>query len=241
MNSGWLQGEEVDDDLVRRALAGEPAARRNLVLRLTPVVKRRAVLAWAICRGCRGRALSRHDVLDLTQQVLLLLFDRDARILRSWDPSRGLSLSGFVGLVAEREAIALLRTGRRSAWAETPTSDDILEQVAEPTPLDQRLFLRDELVRIWHCVEQQLSPRGLALFRALLVEEQPIEQVALEFAMSTGALYTFRSRLRRHVHDIRRRLWAAAVDAQPMPRVAGAKALRGMQRRAIGGNHDADE
>jgi DNA-directed RNA polymerase specialized sigma24 family protein len=189
-------------ELVQRALRGEVAASRALVLQLTPIVQRRVAVAWASCGAPGGRPVSRSDVLDLTQQVLLLLFEREGRVLRSWDPERGLSLRGFVGLVAEREALTLLRTGRRSAWAETPTSDDVLDQAPAPG-VEPRLSARDELSRIWEALECRLSPRGLALFRALLVDELPIEEVALRFGMSTGALYTFRSRLREQVQRLR--------------------------------------
>jgi RNA polymerase sigma-70 factor (ECF subfamily) len=197
-----LESEARSLALVQCALRGEAAASRALVLQLTPIVQRRVALAWASCGAPAGRPVLRSDVLDLTQQVLLLLFERDARVLRSWDPVRGLSLGGFVGLVAEREALTLLRTGRRSAWAETPTSDDVLDQVPAPG-IEPRLSARDELSRIWEALECRLSPRGLLLFRALLVDELPMEEVALRFGMSTGALYTFRSRLRDQVQRLR--------------------------------------
>ena len=63
-----------------------------LVLRLSPVVQRRVCRPLASSRAARGRGVERAEVLDLTQQILLLLFDRDSRVLRSWDPARGLSL-----------------------------------------------------------------------------------------------------------------------------------------------------
>jgi len=148
-------------------------------------------------------------VLDLTQQVLLLLFDNGGQVLAAWDPERGLSLDNFVGLVAEREAAAILRSGRRSAWAETPTPDDILELGQVGPEAEQQLSSRDELICIWHRLEAQLSPRGLALTRALLIEEQPIEEVARAFNTSPNALYAFRSRLRRTLKEIRDSLMTA--------------------------------
>src|SRR5688572_12519098 len=110
--------QETDVELVRRAVEGQAAARHTLVLRLSPVVQRRVCRPLQSSRAARGRGVERSEVLDLTQQILLLLFDRDSRVLRSWAPERGLSLANFVGLVAEREAKAILRSGRRSAWAE---------------------------------------------------------------------------------------------------------------------------
>ena len=60
----------------------------------------------------------------------------------------------------------------------------------------------------------ELSPRGLQLFHALLVEQLSIEEIAERFAMSANALYTFRSRLRQQVLEIRREL---TCTPQPGP------------------------
>jgi RNA polymerase sigma-70 factor (ECF subfamily) len=199
--------QETDVELVRRAVEGQPAARHALVLRLSPVVQRRVCRPLASSRAAHGRSVQRSEVLDLTQQVLLLLFDRDSRVLRSWAPERGLSLANFVGLVAEREAKAILRSGRRSAWAEKPTSEDDVSAFAlDDRALEDHVVSREELQKLWHRLEEQLSPRGLELFQALLIEQLSIEELAERFDMSPNALYTFRSRLRQQVQEIRRQL-----------------------------------
>jgi len=199
--------QEADVELLRHALDGQPGARHQLVLRLSPVVQRRVCHPLASFARTRPRRVERSEVLDLAQQILLLLFDRDARVLRSWDPNRGLSLLNFVGLVAEREARAILRSGRRSAWAERPTSDDeVLELAAAGPAVEDELVSREELRKIWHRLEEELSPRGLELFRALLIEQLSIEEISEKFNMSSNALYTFKSRLRQQVQAIRQQL-----------------------------------
>jgi RNA polymerase sigma-70 factor (ECF subfamily) len=214
--------QESDVALVARALDGDAAARHALVLRLLPVVQRRVCRPLASFGAARAHRVERHEVLDLSQQVLLLLFDKGSRVLRAWDPSRGLSLLNFVGLVAEREAKAILRSGRRSAWAENATSDEDLAGASrDERTLEDDVVSREELAKIWHRLEQQLSPRGIELFRALLIEQLSIEEVAETFDMSHNALYTFRSRLRRQVHEIRQEL--AATDG-PAPASAEASA-----------------
>lgn len=229
---------ETDVELVRRAVEGQAAARHTLVVRLSPVVQRRVCRPLASSRAARGRTVQRSEVLDLTQQILLLLFDRDSRVLRSWDPERGLSLANFVGLVAEREAKAILRSGRRSAWAEKPTSDDDFSNVAvDARALEDHVVSREELQKIWHSLEEQLSPRGLELFHALLIEQHSIEELAEKFNMSPNALYTFRSRLRQQVQEIRRQLSStpqpgavASVHQLPQRRAtpgAGRRPVRG--------------
>jgi RNA polymerase sigma-70 factor (ECF subfamily) len=230
---------ETDVELVRRAVDGQAAARHALVLRLSPVVQRRVCRPLASSHAARGRPVERSEVLDLTQQILLLLFDRDSRVLRSWDPQRGLSLANFVGLVAEREAKAILRSGRRSAWAEKPTSeDDVAALAVDDRTLEDHVTSREELQKLWHCLEEQLSPRGLELFHALLIEQLSIEELAERFDMSPNALYTFRSRLRQQVQEIRRQLSStpqpdqvASVHRLPQRRAAAA----GSGRRPLRG------
>jgi RNA polymerase sigma-70 factor (ECF subfamily) len=209
---------DADVELVRRALEGQSSARHELVLRLSPVVQRRVCQPLASFGRARSCQVERSQVLDLAQQILLLLFDRDARVLRSWDPSRGLSLLNFVGLVAEREARAILRSGRRSAWAERPRSaEDVSTLVVDERALEDELGSREELSKIWHRLEETLSPRGLALFRALLIEELSIEEISEKFNMSPNALYTFRSRLRQQVQAIRQQLTSTPDPAPVAP------------------------
>jgi RNA polymerase sigma-70 factor (ECF subfamily) len=201
----------ADRRLVASVIARDGAACRALVGRLTPIVQRRVGRRCEYFSRVRGARLERGQVLDLTQEVLVVLFDNDAAVLRSWDPARGLSLDNYVGCVAEREAAAILRSGRRSAWAETPTASDLIELGAHADGVEQRVTSRDELLEIWHRLEEQLSARGLALFEALLIEERPIDEICERFETTANALYAFRSRVRERLQGIRR---ALAGDAQ---------------------------
>lgn len=99
--------------LVRRALTGDQTALSRLVGALVPVINAR--VARTLTRRSllvSGRDL-RQEVEDQSQEVFLALFSRDAHILRSWQAERGLSLENFVGLVAERQMLSFLRSGRR--------------------------------------------------------------------------------------------------------------------------------
>jgi DNA-directed RNA polymerase specialized sigma24 family protein len=104
---------EETADLIRRALTGDPTALTELVAVLTPVIQARVartLLARRHRLAC-GRDV-RQEVEDLSQDVFLTLFSRDSRVLRDWQPERGLSLESFVGLVAERQVLSFLRSGR---------------------------------------------------------------------------------------------------------------------------------
>jgi DNA-directed RNA polymerase specialized sigma24 family protein len=193
----------ADRELVEGAARREARACAALVERFTPIIRRRVARALQIHGTRRGRAVERSDVLDLAQEVFVVLLDRDARVLRSWEPGRGLSLDNFVGLVAEREARSIARSGRRSAWAERPTVYDDLSVHPAPHCPEGELASRDELARALGVLREQLTPTGYAMFEALFIEESSIEEVAARFATTANALYTFRSRLRRELASLR--------------------------------------
>lgn len=188
--------------LVQRAADGDPSACRTLIDALTPVIQARVTVALQRrAAASRGRQI-RQEVLDLTQEVFVALFTRDAQMLRRWDPARGASLKTFVGLIAEREVRAVLRSRRRSPWTEDPTQPDDFA-LSAPTPSAERRVagkqrLRDVLDRL----RTRLSDRGLLLFQALVVEQRPVDEVAAAHEMTRDAIYAWRSRLKRTVAQI---------------------------------------
>lgn len=206
-----------DQELVDAVVARDAEACRAFIARLTPVIRHRVARVLSVHAARRGRPVERHEVLDLIQEIFVVLLDRDGRVLRSWEPSRGLSLQNFVGLVAEREAGAFLRSGRRSGWAEAPTDDTFLTaNAASDVDCERQLGARQLLERLVERLRERLSPRGFALFHALYVQEQEVEAVAEDFAMSPNALYTFRTRLRREVATIRSELVPATMQTATM-------------------------
>ena len=214
----------MSDDrvLLDRALAGEAAATRALVAAVVPVVQARVARVLSRRRGGSGRDV-RQEVEDLAQEVFAALFEQDARILRAWDPSRGLTLAGFCGLVAEREAASILRSGRRSPWTEDATASEDLEQnVGTAAGVELHVASREQLDRLIERLREELSPLGLEMFQRLVVEEESVESVCQTMKMKADAVYAWRSRLGKLARKIALEL--AASD----PRVpAGEKAVSG--------------
>ncbi|MCA9588545.1 MAG: hypothetical protein KC657_24680 [Myxococcales bacterium] len=197
-----------EKQLVERALQGDDAATRELVRYVLPAIHVRVARALLRRRG-RGARDVRQEVEDLAQEVYVSLFADDARTLRAWDPARGMTLVGFCGLVAEREAVTILRSGRRSPWTESPEEDDVLEGEAEPEPdIEPRVASRELLGALMERLRETLSPRGLELFHRLVVDEEAIESVCATTGMSADAVYAWKSRLlktvRKTLRDIER-------------------------------------
>jgi RNA polymerase sigma-70 factor (ECF subfamily) len=189
-------------DLVERALAGDEPALARLVGRLTPVIQARVARALLLAPPAERRGDLRQQVEDLCQEVFLALFADAGRVLRSWEPERGLSLDNFVGLVARRRALSFLRSGRGGARVEDPAPADELERATEEGGPEVGAVSREQLRLLLRRLEEELSPLGWHLFRLLLVEERPLEEVERATRMSRDALYAWRSRLRRHARRL---------------------------------------
>jgi RNA polymerase sigma-70 factor (ECF subfamily) len=199
---------QEDARLLARALGGDAGAVRELLDRLLPVVQTRVGLALMRRQGqARGRSL-RTEVEDLGQEVFLALFERDGRVLRGWQPERGLSLKGFVGLVAEREAGCILRTGKRSPFTEEPTADDTLALLGSARPAGpaghaEVIESRDLLEAVVDRLRERLSPHGFWLFQLLYVEERSVEETCAATGLTADAVYAWRSRIGKLARQVR--------------------------------------
>lgn len=178
------------------ALAGDRQALRRFVDALTPIIQARVVRGLARRRMAAGNRDPRQEVEDMTQDVFGALFANDGRVLRAWDPERGLSLANFVGLVADRHVASMLRSGRKSPWTDTPVELDEMELAAGTVPdAAPGLESRRALSRLLDRLRESLSPRGLELFQRLYVDEEPIEEVAGAMRMTREAIYAWRNRV----------------------------------------------
>jgi DNA-directed RNA polymerase specialized sigma24 family protein len=192
--------------VVDRALSGDAAATRKLVVLVLPVVQAR-IARMLTRRRTRGGRDVRQEVEDLAQEVFASLFESDGRILRAWDPARGLGLASFCGLIAEREVSSILRSGRRSPWSADPTEADVLEKDLEPEPnFEARLATREQLELLVDRVREELSPLGLQMFERLVVQEEAVESVCAATGMKPDAVYAWKSRLGKLVRKIAREI-----------------------------------
>lgn len=185
--------------LVLRALTGDQASLTRLVAVLAPVIQAR-VARTLLARRSRlagGRDV-RQEVEDLSQEAFLALFANGARTLRAWQAERGLSLENFVGLVAERQVLSFLRSGRRNPWQEDPGfTPEELEPEAPDSGPEEVAASREHLALLLDRLHEELSPLGRRLFELLFVQERSLNEVRAASGLSADAVYAWRSRLRR--------------------------------------------
>jgi RNA polymerase sigma-70 factor (ECF subfamily) len=210
-------------EIVDRALSGDASVTRKLVVLVLPVIQAR-IARMLVRRRTRGGRDVRQEVEDLAQEVFATLFDDRGRVLRAWDPARGLGLPSFCGLIAEREVASILRSGRRSPWAADPTEADVLERDLEPEPdFEARLATREQLELLVDRVREALSPLGLEMFERLVVKEEAVESVCAATGMKADAVYAWKSRLGKLVRKIAREIaisdpHVSVSDAKASPR-----------------------
>lgn len=212
-----------DRELLDRALSGDARGARALIAAVLPVVQVRIARVLSRRRGRSARDV-RQEVEDLAQEVFAALFESDARVLRAWDPARGLSLASFCGLVAERESASILRSGRRSPWTEDATPAEDLERDAGVAgDVELGVASREQLQRLAERLREELSPRGLEMFQRLVVEEEPVESVCASTGMTADAVYAWRSRIGKLARTIARELSSSdpQIHAKPSSESAG--------------------
>jgi len=202
--------------LIRRALDGDQTALTSLVAALTPVVQARVARTLLARRSllAGGRSV-RQEVEDLSQEVFLALFARNGRVLRSWESGRGLSLPNFVGLVAERQVLSFLRSGRRNPWKEEPSfADDELDAEAPDSGPEEIAVSREHLSLLLDRLRESLSPQGWQLFDLLFVQELSQAEAQAASGLSADAVYAWRSRLRRAARKLIAEMSENAVPAR---------------------------
>ncbi len=211
-----LRGTERDVTehaaLVRRAIAREPDAVRALVSLLRPTIQVR--VARALMRSMRRGRSAAQEIEDMVQEVFLALFDDDARRLRAWDPSR--PLEPFVAVVADHEVASILRSGRRRPWRDEHDGELDVDTLAKheghagsPEAIVGTTELYDGILAR---LRAELSPKGLDLFRSLIVEEQAVEEVCAATGMTRDAVYAWRSRLLKLVKKLAIELSSTGSD-----------------------------
>lgn len=201
-------------DLLERALSGDPAALRDLIDRLTPVIQKRVARALLARRqgAASGREV-RQEVDDFAQEVFFALFEDDAYVLRTWKPEGGLSLLNFVGLVAQRCAQGILRSGKRSPWRDDPTLIENLDRADENHGPEIIAASREMLRQVRDRMKEELTPYGWQMFDLLSLRELLPDEVARMTGKSLDAVYKWQSRLHQLARRIRDEL--SNSDGEP--------------------------
>jgi RNA polymerase sigma-70 factor (ECF subfamily) len=197
-----MPSERISAVLLERALDGDRSALHALFEELSPIIQARVVRVLLRKRGASNRD-TRQEVMDLTQETFVALLEDGGRALRAWRHDGGLSLENFVGLFAERQALSILRTGRRSPWKDEPMESDALDARAGAVEaLAETVESRQLFSAVLDRLREELTPYMLNLFYALWVDELPVPTICERFATQPDAVYAARSRIAKRARAI---------------------------------------
>jgi RNA polymerase sigma factor (sigma-70 family) len=179
--------DESIQDLVQRTLAGDRSATRHLFAHvICPVVERRLSHRLALAGA------DRTEFMDHVQEVLVHLLERDADVLRRWDPERG-SLEAFVAKVAENHLTSRLRK------RPPPRPSENLDDEAAPPEMTEESTSFGQLVL--HLL-RDMNDNDAALFRAVFLEELTPEEAAERLGIKRDAAYKRIQRLRDRLAEL---------------------------------------
>lgn len=183
-----MVGDEQTTALVAAAARGDRTAVRALVDRLFPVVRARVRALQARRTDVRGL-----DQPDLIQQVFVCLLENGARQLTLWDPARGASLEGYVGMVTEREVgNAAQKLSTRGRYEVHVGADALIDA---PSP-EAHAVARDMTARLGSFLEAQLPPKGRVVFRCLYSDGLDAEETARVLGVNRQVVYNWQHRIR---------------------------------------------
>jgi DNA-directed RNA polymerase specialized sigma24 family protein len=187
---------------VALAVSGDRVAMRALLRELTPMVQVRVGRALYRYRGSARRREVRQEADDLVQEVLVELFRHDAKVLRSWDPSRGLSLLGFVRLVTDRTASAILG-GARTPWRDDPIDpQDFSGHATAESTVETRVMSAQLAARVYEALVVELTPLAFRVFELMFVEEADVPTISATLNMTPEAVYAWRPRLMKTIRQL---------------------------------------
>lgn len=194
------------EGMLAEARAGNRTATRRFVKSVTPAMQGR--VAKVLLRRGDGRSV-RSEVEDIVQDTLIALFSENGKVLRRWDPAKGLSLTNYVALIAERTALSKLRSQRRSPMTEDPTAAEDLPLGTERGP-EAAVVSQHTLDHVMRRLREELSERSFRLFEMHWIEERSTAAIQAELEMTRDAVYAGKLRIRKVVTQIELEMREAA-------------------------------
>lgn len=188
---------KITKELIDRAIAWDPAAVREIVQRLDPVLRVR--IGYMLLRA--GDA-SRRDVDALCQDTLVMLLVDGGRRAQFWNPSGGLSFENFAGRLAKQVAVDFLRKRKEDlSW------DDEFGRRSEPEVDTSRwpeaVVGSRELVELtYQLIQEEQTDVGRLMFEYIYVLGLEVPEVCERMQVQPDVVYAWRSRLARRMAEL---------------------------------------
>ncbi len=181
-------------------LKGDRRCLERLVRYATPIFRRRI---RKVLRARKARTIPDEVVEDIVQAAFEALFKHGGRALAAYDPKRGMSLEGYLGQIAAREAgnhldrmWAAKRGGVAGEVVSDPTDGPIARAAIaghDPETLTQG---HETARRLEQALLERLTDQGRFYFRMLYVEALSVQEICRVASVSPDVVYSWRKRIR---------------------------------------------
>ena len=191
---------------IRQALGSTRERLRELAVWLLACVDREVRITLRPI-ALRYRRDLRDVADDLVQDVMVVLLHDDGRVLRAWDPERGMQLRSFVALVVRRTIFRKFKGFRGNPWSSDPADgEDLVTRMDDGIGTRPLLFAdieyRIQLDAVLSTLHSQLNEREWRLFTKLYVEQRSPADVGQEEGMKENSVHQWCSRFHRRVRQL---------------------------------------
>lgn len=146
-------------------------------------------------------SLGNDDVEEVRAQFLLGLTRREMQKLRSFDPTRGLKLSSWIGLLAANAAWDYMRAiSREPSFSELSVAESVAEDEADPY---ERLLRKERWARIGQTL-RAFSSKDRTFVRLYYVDGLTPEEVASAMDISVKTVYSKKHKIRLRLRKLLR-------------------------------------
>lgn len=133
------------------------------------------------------------DVREIYALFCLNLLANDRHRLRSFDPSKGMRLSSWFGLIAVHTAYDYLRNARRQPAG--PNVDDLVDLAAQVPETSDACERREQAHHVTRLIAD-LSERDREFMRLYFGQGLTPEEVAAQMGISVKTVYTKKHKIR---------------------------------------------
>ena len=200
-------------DIVNQAIAGERFAIRRLIRLLTPVIQSSVAHVLTRTNSDFSNRNIHSEVADYCQDIFMILFKSDSKILRSWDQKKGMSLNSFISLIAKRRVISALRQNQVTLRLDDKIIEQKIESHRNVPDIETQFIDRQLLLSIISHLKSDISELGYDLFVQLFLFERTPEEISIKTGISKNSIYVWKSRLRNKAKNILKNLESGKVES----------------------------
>lgn len=126
----------------------------------------------------------------MVQEVFVLLFQVDGKVLCVWDFVCGMLFESFVGLLVQYQVILLLCSGCISVWCEELMELECMDVfLVGMCFFEVIVVLCEILCKLFDCVGESLLLCGFELFQWFIIDEEFIDIFGQQVGMICDVFY----------------------------------------------------